>query len=771
MSRHFQGAIGCLPLLVCLAGWLSWVAPSAAAKPDNEVVIFRDAAVAPVGFAAAEIRRALRQNGLSVVERDLDQGIGEGPAQTRAPQRVVLAVAGAESAAGAWAEARVRSTETPAEQAYRIKITAERTSHGGRTTYWVISGDAIGAMYGGLHLGETIRLNRGLRGIKEVSRAPYILRRGIKFNIPLDARTPSYDDTGDAAQKNYVHMWDLAFWEQFLDEMARHRYNTLTLWNLHPFPSIVKCPSYPDVALDDVCLTTLKPSYKAGAWRDPQFVYPPVFEHLKVVKRMSIEEKIAFWRRVMQHAKDRGIDVYFITWNVLTNGTQGKYGITNDQDNPTTIAYLRECVCQCLLTYPLLAGIGVTAGENMRNRKDEFAREKWLWRTYGLGVADAKKRQPGRHVRFLHRVWQTGLGEVMREFGSKYPDTFELGFKYARAHMYSSTKPPFCEALCEELKRHGVKCWWNLRNDDIFNFRWGDPDYAREFLRNLPPEELTAGYHMGSDGYVWGREHTSRRAESPRRLEIKKHWYRFMLWGRLGYDPELDRAFFERVLTARFAQVSGPAMYDAWASASKIIPLVNRFHWNDWDFMWAVEICSDQRHGFHTVDDFIRIPPMPQSGILAIPAYVDRQLAGQPVGDTTPPQVAEQLRTHARTALDLVARIRREAPDPAEELRLTLGDIEAMAHLGNYYAAKILGAVELCAFRKTGDETRRKAACRRLVEAVGHWQRYARIATGQYRPQLLARTRRTDWMSILDDVRRDVRLAADAESNDSRRRG
>ena len=30
----------------------------------------------------------------------------------------------------------------------------------------------------------------------------------IKFNIPLDARAPSYDDTGSAAEENIVHMWD-----------------------------------------------------------------------------------------------------------------------------------------------------------------------------------------------------------------------------------------------------------------------------------------------------------------------------------------------------------------------------------------------------------------------------------------------------------------------------------------------------------------------------------------------------------------------------------
>ena len=712
----------------------------------KKAAVICDPSVGPMAFAAGEIRKALEEIGFSVTQQPPREMV-----TADAPVRIILSVVDPQDAA--------KLGDPLGKQGYLIGKVSKESLHGRRTNYSVNAIDPAGAMYGGLHVAESIRLHKGLDAITQTVKTPYILRRGIKFNIPLDVRTPSYDDTGDAAQKNYEHMWDFSFWREFLDDMARHRYNTLTLWNPHPFPSIVKCPNYPDVALDDVCVSTVKPTRQTQMSHDSKFHESPVFENLVVVKKMTIDEKIAFWRRVMKHAKNRGIDVYFITWNVLTNGTFGKYGINNDQDNLTTIAYLRESVCRTILTYPDLAGIGATAGENMRNRDDEFSKEKWLWQTYGLGVVDAKKQQPDRHVRFLHRVWQTGVAGIVKDFGEKYPDTFEVGFKYARAHMYSSPDPPFDDKLCEELKATGVKCWWNLRNDDIFNFRWGDPDYARDFILHLPPKELTAGYHMGSDGYVWGREHTSTEPESPRQLEIKKHWYKFMLWGRLGYDPKLDSEFFEKVLAARFPQASGAYLYATWAEASKIIPLVNRFHWCNWDFMWAVEGCMDSRQGFHTVDDFIKIPPMERSGIVSIPEFVDRQLAGQTAEGTTPVQVAEQLRRHAQDTLTVLAQMRRKTPEPAKELRLTLSDIEAMAHLGNYYAAKILGAVELHAHRKSKDAKRREAAIGHLEEAVEHWESYAGVASRSYRPQLLARTRRTEWMKILEDVKKDVEIA------------
>jgi len=714
---------------------------------SKNTVIYRDPTVGPIGFAAQEIREALEEYGFSVTEKSFEQLSKKGGAV-----RIILAVKGRQSVVKRLLDEGVKPVPELEPQGYAIRVS-------GKSTYWAVGADEAGAMYGGLDIAEIVRIEGGLDKVSDKKHSPSIARRGIKFNIPLDARTPSYDDTGDAAQNNYAQMWNFAFWKEFLDDLARYRYNTLTLWNPHPFPSIVKLPNYPDAALQDVCVTTLKPTYKSGAWRDPQFVSPEVLKNLKVVRKMTIDEKIKFWRQVMEYAKDRGIDMYFITWNILMNSVEGKYGITNEQDNPRTIAYLRECVRETLLTYPLLTGIGVTAGENMKNRNDEFDREKWLWKTYGMGILDAKKQQPGRKVRFIHRVWNTGLGKIMTDFADNYPDSFEIGFKYARAHMYSSTRPPFCKPLLKEMEKYQVKCWWNLRNDDIFNFRWGDPDYVRAFLSNLPPKGQTAGYHMGSDGYVWGREFTSLEPQAPRALEIKKHWYKFMLWGRLGYDLNLKRDFFEKILLWRFPDTQGLPVYNTWATASKIIPLVNRFHWCNWDFMWAVEGCFDQRKGFHTVRDFIETKPMQDSGLMSIPEYVQRHLANEPMTGTTPAQVAQELRNYADESLKQLVSIRRQVKDTGSELRVTLADIEAMSHLGNYYALKILGAVELHLFEKSGNQENKTLAIRHLLETQKHWEKYASVAGKLYRPQLLARTRVLDWMKILEDVKKDVEIA------------
>ena len=56
-------------------------------------------------------------------------------------------------------------------------------------------------------------------------------------------------------------------------------------------------------------------------------------------------------------------------------------------------------------------------------------------------------------------------------------------------------------------------------------------------------------------------------------------------------------------------------------------------------------------------------------------------------------------------------------------------------------------------------EGRQAAAVEHLTQAVKHWESYAKIAGSLYRPQLLARTRRVDFVTLLEDVRKDVDIA------------
>jgi hypothetical protein len=710
----------------------------------QEAGLFYSRGIPQVEFAATEIRATLQAKGNICAVSDLARFL-----QATQSVRIVLISSKAEAQPfGLSASNSLKKAES-----YFISTTIEGT----RTNYFVVGADTVGAMYGGLDIAEAIKLGT-LGQLKDGEHAPFIARRGIKFNIPLDARTPSYSDAGDAAQQNIPEMWSMDFWREFLDEMARDRYDVLSLWNLHPFPSLVRVPEYPDVALNDVMRTTEKFD-TSFSLMGKDMVRPSMLEHLETVKKMSIEEKIKFWREVMQYAHDRGIDVYLFTWNIFIFGADGKYGITSAQDNTNTIDYFRKSVTQTLLTYPLLKGIGITGGENMQKLPGEFTNEKWLWKTYGEGVRDVKKLQPDRAISFIHRIHQTTVKEIEKEWAN-YPDTFDLSFKYSVAHMYSSTNPPFAKPTLDTLPA-GQRTWLTVRNDDIYSFRWGDPTFARDYIRNMPGADKLAGFYIGPDGYIWGREFISTEPDSPRQLIIKKQGYSFMLWGRLGYDLALPDSLFEKTLAARFPEANGAKIFAAWSAASRVIPQINRFFWAGGgnDLGWFPEACV--RHpagskGFYTVTDFMKGRTMPGTGILDISTCCDKTVRQETVVGITPPQVAEALKADANTALELLAAM----PAAKEkELRFTLGDLTAMAHLGNYYAEKILGATDLALFEKTGKSELQTSAIAHLDAALGHWKKYAAAATAQYKPQLLTRIGYVDINALTESVQRDIGIA------------
>jgi len=671
-------------------------------------------------YASGQIKQASTENKLTVIESTALNNTSN--------EDIVIKII--DDSAMSVRIARDEKIKLPANfgwQCYAIRV----KKSGKQKTIYVLAGDKTGAMYGGLDIALAIRINN-MNALSNSDNKPYLGRRGIKFNIPLDLRTPSYTDPSDAAQQNIPNVWEKSFWETYLDEMVLNRYNVLSLWSLHPFPSMVKIPEFPEVALNDVWRT--KEKFDDGySHNGINYVRPNLLKNVEVIKQISIDEKIAFWKEVMQMANDRGIEVYMFTWNIFTNGADGKHGITNSQTNDTTIAYFRAAVREMVTTYPLLAGIGITAGESMNGKlTGEYANEKWLWRTYGEGVRDGLKKDPNRVFRLIHRFHQTSLSSIKEAF-REYPGPIDLSLKYAIAHMYSITNPPFVNAAMPLLSQQ-TKSWLTIRNDDIYSFRWANNNFARQFIKDIPEPEKIAGYYMGPDGYNWGRDYLTRGTEH--QLILQKQWYSFMLWGRLSYDPTLPDQLFFKVLQTHFPSIVIQKLYKPWSAASMIFPWITRYVWGDIDLKWFPEanISHPTHKGFFTVADYIEREPMPGSNIRNIYLWAKYKHEGKPDSLQSPLSVADTLAQLSAAALSGLKALPLRKPGSFSELDQTLGDIEAFAHIGNYYAAKMKAACKLAQFDQFGNEADRKqnigpcmpvyiihCISRRCITVLGMW--------------------------------------------------
>ncbi len=651
----------------------------------------------------------------------------------------------------------------------------------------IVGTDSTGAMYGGLELADWVELGLPLRNHVGT---PFVEKRGIKFNIPWDARSPSYDDTGFSAQMNIATMYDFEFWSAFIDDLARYRYNVLSLWSTAPYANLVKLDDYPEAVLEDVyrmkdgLLQPRQPrdlfktfdTDKNGAINEEDGV-------IELVMKLSMDEKTAHWQRVFQHAADRGIEIYLFSWNVFTHGATGKYGITQDQTNPKTIEYMRTLVRETLLAYPQIAGIGVCSGENDREELDDtpHSTEHYIFKTYGRAIMDVQEEHPDRKIRFIHRRHGSDPDRVREAFKDYTGGKLETSVKYAVAHIYSSRRPQEWENRIEgEGWNQDFKVWLNLRNDDIFMHRWGSPDFVREFIKWMPHED-SPGFMMGSDGYVWARDFAAKNPGLHGQMEIEKHWYKFRLWGQLAYDHARDDDYWQAVLAQRFPTVDAPLLHDTWEAVSEIIPQLNRAVWSGIDAAFAPEGCmswlSPASDGFLTIDDYYfdrspmalsRIENGPDPQCISVTEWAAAVVAGKThtLTGLTPLEVADNLDRFAQAADDALPQLRAQMGENVE-LQETLWDIESMAHLGRYYADKQRGAAKLALFRASNGEDRpvHFESVAHLEAAVEHWKAYADVLEPRYIPTLMARTYQMDWMKTLryvEDELETVRREGDA---------
>lgn len=707
--------------------------------------IYFDSSVPQIKFAAEELKKELMANGYSVSENNISSFPGND-----ADLKVVVTFQ-KEEIKSICKNLETHFIEPKKTQSYNIRVKKENKN----SVIAVLAGDANGAMYGTFDVADVIKLGT-LNDLKNYETEPFVENRGIKFNIPLDMRSPTYSDKNDASQQNIPEMWSMDFWKEMLDEMARDRYNIISLWSLHPFPSMVKVPEFPDVALDDVW--RWKGSVNdINVGHNGEIVdqYKP--GNYEIIKKISIDEKIKFWQDVMQYGHERGISFYIFTWNIFTHGVTGKYGIDENQDNEKTIEYFRAGTRELVLTYPLLAGIGVTAGENMQNLKGEYTNEKWLWKSYGEGVRDALKIKPDRKISLIHRFHLASQSEILDEW-KDYPGDFSFSFKYLYAHMYSDTKSVFIEPAVKYIAPN-LKMWLELRNDDIYSFRWGDPVFAREFIKNLPPENKVAGFFIGPDGYCWGREFLSTTPETPRELVMKKQWFSFLMWGRLSFNPEIGDEYFQKTLEKRFPDVPSAELFQASQEASRIFPEITRFFWGDIDVKWFPEACITMGR-FYTIRDFIMQGTMPGTNNINIKIWRGKKLNGETMDGKTPFEVANLLETYATNTLNLVNKLR-EIPSENKELGLTLGDYEAFAHLGSYYAEKIRGASYIALYDTTGNVAEQQTAIVHLKKALNHWKNYAAVYTKQnVQPVKYGRAGLVDIPGKLtEEVAKDIEMA------------
>lgn len=686
---------------IATAAWmlfalLGFSAPSSA----ENVRLYFDPATPQIAFAAGDIKAALEKQKHTVQTHDL-----AALAKAGSGKKIVLAVATDKAVASMLSAQGGKAAVALGEQAYALRTTTKPDM-----SYWVLGGDAVGAMYGGLQVAENISVN-GLEGNFNTEESPFLMYRGMKLNLPLDKRIPTYVGgwSAHSARDAIPDVWDMTFWKTLIDQQARNRYNLVSVWVHHPFPALVRVPEYPNASL------------------------PNIQRYDGSIINLNHEQRVTFWRDVMKYAHDRGMKFYFFNWNIYVDYASTQYpALTKSPTNSTTIDYTSKSMRALLETYPELDGFGITTGDGMGSNKEENT--QWSWDAYGKAVTEYLKENPSRQFNLIHRGVKTDpetCDAIYAPIKAVTNATFNMSAKYAMAHMYSTPAPKWTGDI-QSCAKLGLKTWLTFRNDDYFYLSWGDPQFVRDFMAGIPLKDTVVGMYIGIDGYNPSRARLFKNESLNGQLEVERRWYMEMLWGRISYNPAISDDAFKNLLATRYPTVSAGDLFNAWTLASRSLPKVTELVMKNWslDFHWYPEGCwSDPGRcsGFRTIDDgagakggFAGQDVANGSSL----CNIADSAAGLCKGRKSSYEVADEMQADAKRALALIKIMQSGGK---ADLEVALNNVKQMAYLSAYYAHKIRGATYKKA-KKT------ELAREEMAKAYCWWMSYSRSMEATYKP-------------------------------------
>jgi len=610
-----------------------------------------------------------------------------------------------------------------------------RIDHSNNGNLTITAIDQFGAMYGLMELGELIAL-KGLDAVPDKTVNPRFPFRAIKVNLSWSVYGPH-----PARNLHAETLKDLKFWESFLDMMAENRFNAITLWNLHPFPYMIRAKNFP----------------KACPFTD---------------------EELAEWKSlfsgIFRMARERGIDSYVVHWNIfvsesyrkhyspnaLTDAHSGGNGLSNPQDD----RYLKESVTQLINEYPDLTGIGVTLGEGMNDMTAQ-EREDWLLRTEVAGI-----REANRKVKFIHRAPMYTTNEEVEKACRATIDSisdmippleFEVKFNWSHGH-----------STPELIKIHGGRptgtYWdpiptnyrvdWMVRNEDFFVLRWGQPDFIREHIA-VNGHGYVNGYFVGSECYIPAKDyiHVRDHAHVNWKYAFERQWLWYKQWGRLLYDPAVTDETFELEFDRRFGKGTGKAMVEAYKLASDV---QLKFACTMKDFTSDTKVYSES---FGT-PKFLDIKGVMNAKVFddayySVKEYVNDSLAGTlNPARITPLALADSVENNSNAALALV-----EPLDGSETLHCEIADVKAWSYFGHYFSKKLRAAVLLQRYlesekKNTADKIE---AVTLLKEAKADWANLVAVTKPHYHtiPVTALHRRLFSWDSRSAAVEKDITIA------------
>lgn len=572
----------------------------------------------------------------------------------------------------------------------------------------VISGaDESGILYGVLELID----NKNLLKEPEVNVAskPEMVMRGTAIGLQKTEYLPGRD-VYEYPYNEELFPWfyDKELWVEYLDMMLENKYNTLYLWNGHPFSSLVKLKDYP------YALEVDEETFKKN------------------------EEAFTF---LTQEANKRGIWVIQMFYNILLpKPFADKHGLKTQERNrvitPLLEDYTRKSIKAFVEKYPNV-GLLVTLGEAMEGvGQDDI---DWFTQTIIPGVKQGlKKLGIQEEPPIILRAHDTDAPAVMDEAQKIYKNLYTMAKYNGEALTTYEPRGSWAE-LHRTLSNIGTVHIQNVHIlANLEPFRYNSPAFIRKSVDAMHKVYESNGVHIYPQASYWDWPYTADKADE-RLLQVERDWIWYKAWARYAWkvdrSPEEDVAFWSELIADYygFEQQDAEYLLQAFDEIGEISPkILRRFGITDGNRqtsslgMLMTQLINPFRYGLFTLLYESEAP----EGEMIID-YAEKKFKGEEHIGETPIQIADEIVAHAHRAVELLSKLGKPTKN-IDEFNRNLNDIYIHQALAYHYSHKVKSAIQVLEYKYTRDVASLEYALPDLEKSVQYYKLLSELTKDSY---------------------------------------
>jgi hypothetical protein len=586
---------------------------------------------------------------------------------------------------------------------------------------------------------------------------------------------------------------DRALWPRYFSMLAAQRFNRFSLtlglgydfprglrdvYFYFAYPFLVRVPGY------DVTAVPLP-----AAERDRNL------QTLRAISDLAVAHGLEFHLGLWTHAYQ---------WQDSPDANYTIQGLTPQTHAP----YCRDALATVLAACPSISGITLRIHGESGIPEGSYD----FWKTVFDGAVKAGRRlelnlhakgidqkmidlalTTGLPVTVSPKFWAEHMGLAyqqasIRELEMPHAAHQPKGYFTLSSGSRSFTRYGYADLLRED-RRYGIiyRIWPGSRRVLL----WGSADFAAGYGRSssfcgsqgvdlLEPLSFKGRHGSGLPG--------GRCAYADRSLQPPYDWMKFLytyrVWGRLVYNPGADPESWRRTLRREFAGAA-PAMENALAHASRILPLVttahapsaaNNSYWPEiYTNMPLVDAARNHIYGDTPAPKILgNVSSFDPILFSSVNECAEELVKGQASGKYSPLDVANWLEDLAAQSLQYLMSAQAQAADSASPgLRRAADDINIQCGIGRFFAWKLRSGVLYGIYQQTGEREALQKALEFTRKAIAAWAEMAHAASRPYRRDITYGYddhQRRDWLfrvAGMEDDAADLEklLAAPQEPN------